>query len=344
MTTLELSTDSLICLALPVRHFPEAIRGLYFPWNAPVGPLPLKAAIPVREPGTGRLGEVRVSALGSRCRSGSLRAGGRLIGGVLGGRVCAGVTVGAAFGADTAPVPNFAPNSATGWLAQDDEFIPPPSGPGPVRSDPAHRYISFYKFRDNPNPIFRVADLSNPILQPWAREQLKKVNERALSGKAVSIPKERGWPVGVPAFLILPATPVYFIQTPNEAVMIWMQDHQVRHVFLNVPHSTNLKPSWFGESVGRYEGDTLVVDTIGLSTRTFVDDYQTPHTEQLHVVERFRMIDAGKTLEVNARVEDPGAFTTPWNAIQRYRRVQDCPIMSMACAHEHEQRFHHALA
>lgn len=82
-----------------------------------------------------------------------------------------------------------------------------------------------------------------------------------------------------------------------------------------------------GESVGRYEGDTLVVDTVGLSTRTFVDNYQTPHTAQLHVVERFRMIDAGKTLEVNVRVEDPGAFTTPWNALQRYRRVGQGPMI-----------------
>jgi hypothetical protein len=191
--------------------------------------------------------------------------------------------------------------------------------------------------------MFRVADLSNAILQPWAREQLRNVNERALAGQVVSIPKERCWPVGVPAFAILPATPVYFIQTPKEVVMIWMQDHQVRHVYLDVPHSAAPKPSWFGESVGRYEGDTLVVDTIGLSTRTFVDNYQTPHTAQLHVVERFRMIDAGKTLEVSIRVEDPGAYTTPWNALQRYRRVEQGPMIEMACAENNEDYFHHGL-
>jgi hypothetical protein len=83
--------------------------------------------------------------------------------------------------AETA-APNFAPNSSTGWLALDDEFIAPPSGPGPVMSDPARPYGSFYKNRNNPNPMFRVADLSNPILQPWAREQLRNVNERALAG------------------------------------------------------------------------------------------------------------------------------------------------------------------
>jgi hypothetical protein len=266
---------------------------------------------------------------------------------VLAGLVCAGVGLGSAFGAETAPapnvVPNFAPNSATGWLAQDDEFIPPSSGPGPIRSDPAHQYISFYKLRDNPNPMFRAADLSNPILLPWTREQIKNVNERALSGKVVSIPKERCWPVGVPAFLLLPATPVYFMQTRKEVVMVWMQDHQVRHVYLDVPHSVGVKPSWFGESVGRYEGDTLVVDTIGLSSRTFVDNYQTPHTEALHVVERFHLVDAGKTLEVNAHMEDAGAFTTPWNAIQRYRRVEQGPLAEMACAENNDDHFHHGL-
>ena len=99
-------------------------------------------------------------------------------------------------------------------------------------------------------------------------------------------------------------------------------DHQVRHVYLDVPHSTNPRPSWFGESIGHHEGDTLVVDTIGIDTRTFVDDFETPHSDKLHVIERFRMIDGGMTLEVNVHVEDSGAFAMPWNAIQRYRRVE----------------------
>jgi hypothetical protein len=263
-----------------------------------------------------------------------------LLSGVLAAFVCTGAP-GPALAADTTP--NFAPDSRTGWLAQDDEFIPPPSGPGPVRSDPAHPYISFYKLRSNPHPTFRVANLSNPILQPWTREALRKANARAQSGKVASIPKERCWPVGVPAFLLLPATPVYFIQTAKQVVMIWMQDHQVRHVYLNVPHSANLKPSWYGESVGHYEDDTLVVDTVGLSRRTFVDNYLTPHTDQLHVVERFRMVNDGKTLEVNVHVEDPGAFTTPWDAIQRYRRVEQGPMMEVVCAENNGDMFHQEL-
>ena len=233
--------------------------------------------------------------------------------------------------------PNFAPDSSTGWIALGQEFLPPARGPGPVMSDPAHAR------KPGAPPAFRVADLSNPILQPLTREELRKANERALSGRAAYTPKERCWPIGVPGFLLYPVFPVYFLQTPKEVVMIWAEDHQVRHVYLNQSHSPRVRPSWFGESVGRYEGDTLVVDTVGLNTRTFVDNYRTPHSEKLHVVERFRMIDGGKTMEVNVHVEDPGAFTTPWDAVQRYRRVDAAgdkddprvpggPLEEMVCA------------
>jgi hypothetical protein len=235
-------------------------------------------------------------------------------------------------------IPNFAPDADTGWLAPDDDFIMPLEGPGPVTWRPDHPYISFYRHPRNPNPQFRVADPNNVILQPWAAESLRKTNEKALSGKTIFTPKERCWPVGVPAFVLYPATPVYFLQTPKEVTMIWMQDHLARHVLMNVPHSRNPKPSWFGESVGHYDGDTLVVDTVGLNTKTFVDHYQTPHSEKLHVVERFRMIDEGQTLEVNLHVEDPGAFTTPWNAMQRYRRVKQGPMVESVCM---ENNFDH---
>ena len=262
---------------------------------------------------------------------------------LLASSVCIAAALGPAASVGTVEHPNFAPDDLTGWQLLDDEFIPPPSGPGPVVSDPAHPYVSFYRFPRNPKPTFRVADLSNPILQPWARERLRKVNERSLSGQVVAIPKERCWPVGVPAFLLLPATPVYFLQTPKQVSMIWTQNHQVRSVYLDVPHSANVAPSWYGESVGHYEGDALVVDTIGISDKSYVDNYQTPHTDQLHVVERFHLVDDGKTLEVNVRVEDPGAFTMPWNAIQRYRRTSSGPLSEAACAENNDDHFRHGL-
>ena len=82
-----------------------------------------------------------------------------------------------------------------------------------------------------------------------------------------------------------------------------------------------------------------MVDTIGLNTRTFVDSFRTPHTEQLHVIERFRIVEGGKALEVNVGVEDPGAFTMPWSALQRYRRVEQGPMREAVCAENNANFF-----
>ena len=228
---------------------------------------------------------------------------------------------------------DLAPDSTTAWVADrltGDDFLPPPSGPGPVMSDKDHPYI--------PNglgqqPTYRVADLTNPILKPWAIEQMRRANDDVLAGKVPFIARERCWPGGVPGFLVdARIVPVYFLKRPNELLMVIQQDSMTRHIYMNVPHSANPQPSWYGESVGHYEGDTLVVDTIGLNDRTFVDNYRTPHTTQIHVAERFRLIEGGKILEVLVTVDDPGAFNMTWSAIQRYRRVKRAPIEEQRCA------------
>jgi hypothetical protein len=97
---------------------------------------------------------------------------------------------------------------------------------------------------------------------------------------------------------------------------------EIRHIYLTDKHSPNVKTSWYGESIGHYEGDTLVVDTIGLNSRTMVDTFRTPHTEKLHVVERWHLIDGGNMLEVNITVDDPDTFHRPWQTYQRYQRSQ----------------------
>jgi hypothetical protein len=228
-----------------------------------------------------------------------------------------------------APIPNFAPDDHTSWhpdRPDGDNFLPPESGPGPIVSRKEYPYVpnGGQDFAST-HPTYRIADLTNPILQPWVREQMKRDNDEVLAGKIPFMARERCYPGGVPEFVIFRrvAPPmVFFVQTPKEVLMIWRGDNQVRHIYMNVPHSAHPTPSWYGESVGRYEGDTLVVDTIGLNTKTFVDNYRTPHTDQLHVIERFHMVDGGKTMIVNVHVEDPGAFTTPWNAIQRFGRFE----------------------
>ena len=85
---------------------------------------------------------------------------------------------------------------------------------------------------------------------------------------------------------------------------------------------TETEPTPNGESIVHYEGDALVVDTTALDDRTRVDGFGTPHTTQLHVIERFHLIEDGNVLEANVHVEDPGAFTMPWDAIQRFRQYE----------------------
>lgn len=247
---------------------------------------------------------------------------------------CAGLALSVPGAAQTSAMhPDFAPTDRVGWIALTSEFIAPGSGPGPVMDDPAHPYVSNAQAaRTGQVPTFPVGDAMSPILQPWAREAVRKRNELVLSGKPGYTLQARCWPMGVPGFLLHPVRPVYFVQTPKEVVMTWTGDHMSRHIYMDVPHSTSLKPSWFGESVGHYEGDALVIDTIGLNDRTFVDNFRTPHTTQIHVIERFRMVDGGKTLEARVHVEDPGAFTTPWDAVQRYRRVEAAPMDEETCA------------
>jgi hypothetical protein len=237
------------------------------------------------------------------------------------------------------PVPDFSSHDF-GWIAVDNEFIKPASGPGPVTSDPAHPFIGNNK---GGQPTYRVADLSNPILTPFAREGLKKANDVVLSGHVPNVARERCWPGGVPGFLLFPIQPLYFVQTRDQVWMILQYDHQVRRVYLNRPHSSKVTPSWFGESVGHYEGDTLVVDTIGLNDKTTIDNYQTPHTEALHVIERFRTIDGGKKMQVDVTVEDPGAFTRLWSARQLYNRA-DQKMLESVCAENNGAYFSYDVA
>src|SRR5258706_98800 len=101
----------------------------------------------------------------------------------------------------------------------------------------------------------------------------------------------------------------------------------------------NVKPSWYGESIGHYEGgDTLVIDTIGQTDRTFADNYRTPHTTRMHVIERWKLSADGNSVDVSVDVDDPGVFTMPWRGLQRWRRVR-VPFQEVPCAVNNDQDF-----
>ena len=219
-------------------------------------------------------------------------------------------------------------------------FEIPSSGPGPILNTQRQR-------NGVANFQMLVGDYNNPILQPWAAQVVKKHGEVSLAGKGYPTPSNQCWPGGVPYvfwdFLM------QMWQQGNRITMLYRHGNEVRHVRMNQPHPAHVTPSWYGDSVGHYDGATLVIDTIGIKVGPFamVDMYGTPHTTALHVTERYRLIDyaaaqeaiarndkenlrvrqdgfdpdyRGKVLQLEFTVEDPGAFTTPWSSLITYRR------------------------
>ena len=197
------------------------------------------------------------------------------------------------------------------WHEIGDEFLPPPSGPRPVTNDPRYPYISpAVARRTNTQSTYRIADLTNPILQPWAAEQMRKSNAAVLAGGVGFRPRERCLPAGVPEFAFYARVePFYFLQTPREVTILNSGGPEVRHVF----------------------------------TKTYVDDFRTPHSEKLHVVERFKMSADRRTMEDFITVDDPGAFTRQWSGIQRFELVE-WPLKESVCAENNENFFHYAVA
>jgi hypothetical protein len=230
-----------------------------------------------------------------------------------------GVALIASFAAGTAAlgqaegsaIPNLM-SADFGWQPASGLYFLPVEGKiAPVGRDPVQEAAE------------RLSDANNPNLTPWAADQMSMRNELVKKGHRAFSAQSRCWPGGVPGQLVFIAEPIYFIQTPEEVWIIWERDHLVRRVYLNREHSANPKPSWFGESVGHYENGELVIDTIGLGEHeySFVDNYATPHTKDLHVVERWKIANGGKTLEATVTVDDPGAFKAPWSGRVRWQKT-----------------------
>jgi hypothetical protein len=135
-----------------------------------------------------------------------------------------------------------------------------------------------------------VGDHTNPILKPEAAQVVKKAGDVALGGATYPTPSNQCWLGGVP--FILWNIGMQMIQRPDEITVLYSNDHEVRHVRMKPAASTHVTPSWYGDSVGHYEGDTLVIDTVGVKIGPFamVDMYGTPHSEALHVGERYRLL------------------------------------------------------
>ena len=201
------------------------------------------------------------------------------------------------------------------------------------------------------NNMQLVGDYKNPILKPNAAEVVKEHGDMQLAHFGYPTPRNQCWPGGVP--FEFTNNGMMMIQKPDEVLILYRGDHQVRHVRMNQSHPASITPSWYGDSIGHYEGDTLVVDTVGIKIGPYamVDWFGTPHSPALHVVERYRLLnyedakealdrnarenfipdfrvnqnDKGKRLQLYFTVEDQGMFTTPWSATITYGRQVPLP-------------------
>ena len=226
---------------------------------------------------------------------------------------------GGALAAPAEGIPNFSPAANIAWQSDTREGLAPlAGGPQPVGVDPV-------VFKDVPydmDTAFPVLDVANPNLQPWVADALKAQNDHVLAGKPLQPRSSSCWPHGLPAYMRYNG-PTFIIQSADEVVILKNQSSEVRRVRLNARHSVQPKPSGYGESVGHYEnGDTLVIDTIGLDDRTHVDLFRTPHTSALHVVERWTLINGGREIELKVYVEDAGAFKAPYALTKHYTRLE----------------------
>jgi hypothetical protein len=164
-----------------------------------------------------------------------------------------------------------------------------------------------------------IADYENPILKPENAAEVKRLAELEISGGVTLSAFQLCRPLGVP-LVVSHRENIQLLQEPDRVTIIYQRDQWTRHIHLNVAHSKTAEPSWYGESIGHYEGDTLVVDTIALNGKARVDRYGSLGGNEVHVVERYRVQEDGQTLQVDFTVESPDSFNAPWNATQYYPR------------------------
>ena len=192
------------------------------------------------------------------------------------------------------------------------------------------------------------------MLKPHAAEIVKRMGELSAGGHDILDPSNQCATYSPPYVLAMQQR-VTVLQMKNDVTLVYSQDVQVRHIRLNESHPAHPAPSPMGDSVGHYEGDTLVVDTIGIEVGpyTMADRFGTPQSPAMHVVERYRLIDdekaraaqerheqtagrlggkAGNTsfvagskngLQVHVTIDDPNIYTAQWSGDVTYRLTQD---------------------
>ena len=169
-----------------------------------------------------------------------------------------------------------------------------------------------------PGSTRSINPTETPPMTPWAAEKFKAVRE------GTGGPGDKGRddldpvvtscsPPGLTRIFAFPR-PFEILQIPGRVLLHFEWDHWIRQIWTDGrEHPKDPDPSWMGHSIGSWDGDTLVVDTVGLNDKTWIDSIGYPHSEALHVIERYRRRSHDE-LEVNITIDDPKAYTKPWTA------------------------------
>ena len=166
-------------------------------------------------------------------------------------------------------------------------------------------------------------------MQPWA-EALFEQREANLGGGR---PSQRCLPHGIPDAMLY-GGPLKIVRTPGLTVFLYETFNHYRQVFTDGrPFPRDPEPAWFGYSVGKWDGETFVVDSVGFNDQTWLDDIGHPHTEAMHSTERFRRRDFGH-LDLLLTVDDAKAYTKPWSVTIAFDLLPDTELIEMICENE----------
>lgn len=175
----------------------------------------------------------------------------------------------------------------------------------------------------------------DPPMTAWGMEQFKATKPsqgpRGVLLKDTDDQVYQCYPPGMP-YIYLQVFPMQIVQTPTEVIELFEYDHFVRHIYIGGKHPTpdELTPTYDGDSVGHWEGDTLVVDTVGLNGKIWLDRLGHPESDQMHITERIRRTD-DKTLQVDFTFDDPKAYPAPWTATLRWGLKPTWHIIEHIC-------------
>jgi hypothetical protein len=170
-----------------------------------------------------------------------------------------------------------------------------------------------------------------PPMQPWAAALLQKRIADSDRGEPFANTVTNCLPAGMPEMMFGGITPIEIIPLRSEVVILTEELTLFRHIYMNEPQAKldDLDPTYMGHSVGRWDGDTLVVDTIGVNDKTTIDGVGMPHTESMRVTERFRR--AGDKMEIVVTIDDPKTFTAPWTTKVAYQFQPDMRLTEWIC-------------